>query len=193
MDSPAGRELVSMVDPYSYRDRLTQPKLILLGTNDPYWPLDALTLYWSGLPQEKRVLYLPNQTHDLRDIDRLIGSVAALHRYSQQGKLLPEVSAVFAQRNDRLELSVHADRPPKRVLAWSARSASRDFHQARWGSHHCRRSAGDYECEVRSSGDYTAIYAEAVFEDRSEPSFSLSTTVYISGGPQQDRTTRVGR
>ena len=192
MDSPAGRELVSMVDPYSYRDRLTQPKLILLGTNDPYWPLEALNLYWSGLPQEKRVLYLPNQTHDLRDIDRLIGSVAALHRYSEQGKLLPEVSAVFAQRNDRLELSVHADRAPKRVRAWSARSASRDFHQAHWSSHDCRRAATDYECQVRSSGDYTAIYAEAVFEDRSEPSFSLSTTVYISGGRQEDRTTRVG-
>jgi PhoPQ-activated pathogenicity-related protein len=192
MDSPAGRELVSMVDPYSYRDRLTQPKLILLGTNDPYWPLGALNLYWSGLPQEKRVLYLPNQTHDLHDIDRLIASVAALHRYSEQGKLLPELSAVFAQRNDRLELSVHADRPPKRVLAWSARSASRDFHEAHWGSHDCRRSAADYECEVHSSGDYTAIYAEAVFEDRSEPSFSLSTTVYISGGPPEDRTTRVG-
>ena len=193
MDSPAGRELVSMVDPYSYRDRLTQPKLILLGTNDPYWPLDALNLYWSGLPQEKRVLYLPNQTHDLHDVDRLIGSVAALHRYSEQGKLLPEVSAVLAQHSDRLDLSVHADRPPTRVLAWSARSASRDFHQAHWGSHDCRLSAADYECEVRSSGDYTAIYAEAVFQDRGEPSFSLSTTVYISGGPQEDRTTRVGQ
>jgi len=193
MDSPAGRELVSIVDPYSYRDRLTQPKLILLGTNDPYWPLDALNLYWSGLPEEKRVLYLPNQTHDLRDIDRLIGSVAALHRYSEQGKLLPEVSAVFAQRNGRLELSVHADVPPKRVVAWSASSASRDFHQAHWGSHACRGSAADYACEVRSTGGYTAIYAEAEFQDRSEPSFSLSTTVYISGGPPEDRTTRLSQ
>ena len=193
MDSPAGRELVSMVDPYSYRDRLTQPKLILLGTNDPYWPLDALNLYWSGLPEEKRVLYLPNQTHDLSDVDRLIASVAALHRYSEQGKQLPEVSAVFAERNGRLELSVHADRPSKRVLAWSATSASRDFHHAHWGSHDCRRSAADYECEVRTTGDYTAIYAEAVFQDPSEPSFSLSTTVYISGARQPDRTTQAGQ
>jgi PhoPQ-activated pathogenicity-related protein len=192
MDSPAGRELVSMVDPYSYRDRLTQPKLILLGTNDPYWPLGALNLYWSELPEEKRVLYLPNQTHDLRDVDRLIGSVAALYRYSEQGRLLPEVSAVFAQRNEQLELSVHTDRSAKRVLAWSATSASRDFHQAHWNSHECRRSETGYACEVRSNGGYTAIYAEAMFQDRNEPSFSLSTTVYISGGPQE-RTTRVDR
>src|SRR5262249_20037015 len=112
IDSPTGRELVSMVDPYSYRERLTQPKLILLGTNDHYWSLDALNVYWSGLPEEKRFLYLPNQTHDLRDVDRLIGSVAALNRYSAQGKPLPKLSGVFTQQGDRLELIVRTDQPP---------------------------------------------------------------------------------
>jgi hypothetical protein len=38
---------------------------------------------------------------------------------------------------------------------------------------------------------YTALYAEAVFQDRGERRFSLSTTVHISGGLQAgDRTTR---
>ena len=45
-DSPAGRRLWQMVDPYAYRDALTLPKLILLGNNDPYWTVDALNLYW---------------------------------------------------------------------------------------------------------------------------------------------------
>jgi len=184
IDSPTGRELVSMVDPYSYRDRLTQTKLILLGTNDAYWPLDALNVYWSGLPEEKRVLYLPNQTHDLRDVDRLIGCVAALNRYTAQGKRLPEISGVFTQQSNRLKLVVHTDRMPKRVLAWSATSATRDFRQARWDSHACRRSDDAYECEEDTEHNiYTALYAEAVFQDRGQPIFSLSTTVHISGGP----------
>jgi len=187
IDTPAGRELVSMVDPYSYRDRLTQPKLILLGTNDPYWPLDALNVYWNGLPEQKRVLYLPNQTHDLRDIDRLIGSLAALDRYAAQGRPLPEVSGDFTQQDGRLELTVHTDQTPRRVLAWSATSATRDFHQAHWSSRGCRRSGDGYQCEQRTERDtYTALYAEAVFQDRGEPSFSLSTTVNITGGPQAD-------
>jgi PhoPQ-activated pathogenicity-related protein len=181
IDTPSGRELVSIVDPYSYRDRLTQPKLILLGTNDPYWPLDALNVYWSGLPEEKRVLYLPNQAHGLRDVDRLIGSLAALVRYSQHGKPLPAISEVFTQQNGRLELAVRADQVPKRVLAWSATSPSRDFRDAHWRSHGCRRSGRGYECEEHTVDDaYTALYAEAVFEDRGEQSFSLSTTVHIS-------------
>lgn len=188
LDSPVGRELVSIVDPYSYRDRLQLPKLILLGTNDPYWPLDALNAYWSGLSGEKRVLYLPNQTHDLRDVDRLIGCLAALNRYSAKGKALPEVSEAFAERDGRLTLTVHTDQTPARVLAWSAMSASRDFRQAHWSSRRCRRSGGAYECEVRTTeGPYTALYAEATFHDRGEHSFSLSTTVHISGNAPAPR------
>jgi PhoPQ-activated pathogenicity-related protein len=187
IDSPTGRELVSMVDPYSYRERLTQPKLILLGTNDPYWPLDALNVYWGGLPEEKRVLYLPNQTHDLRDVERLIGSLVALNRYAAQGKPLPEVSAVFTQQSGRLELAVRTDRTPQRMLAWSATSPTRDFRKARWRSHGCSGSGGSYECGERTRSDtYTALYAEAVFQDPDSPAFSLSTTVSISGGPPAD-------
>ena len=78
-----------MVDPFSYRERLTQPKLILLSTNDRYWPLDALKLYWSELPDPKHVLYVPNQGHGLRDIERVIGSVSAVHRYAAAGKPMP--------------------------------------------------------------------------------------------------------
>src|SRR5204862_7057055 len=103
IDSPTGRELAAIVDPYSYRDRLLQPKLILLATDAPYWPLDALNVYWNGLPEPKRVLYLPNQTHGLRDVDRLIGRLAALNRCAEEGKAMLEVTGAFTRRNGRLE------------------------------------------------------------------------------------------
>jgi PhoPQ-activated pathogenicity-related protein len=184
IDSPTGRELVSIVDPYSYHERLTLPKLILLGTNDPYWPLDALNVYWDELRGEKRVLYLPNQTHDLRDVDRLIGSIAALHRYSAQDQALPEVSADLRAQNGHLQLLVRTDRKPERVLAWSATSPTRDFRQAHWSSSGCRLAEGAYRCERRApSKGYTAVYAEAMFHDRGRPPFSLSSTVHITGGP----------
>lgn len=80
MASPRGQQLLSIVDPYAYRGLLTQPKLILLGTNDRYWPLDALNLYWTGLEGEKRVLYVPNNGHGLNDFERVLGSIMALHR-----------------------------------------------------------------------------------------------------------------
>src|SRR5262249_22292932 len=103
---------------------------------------------------------------------------------SAQGKPLPKLSGVFTQQGDRLELIVRTDQPPERVLAWSASSTTRDFRQARWRSHACRLSAGAYECEEHPTRDaYTALYSDAVFNDRGQPIFSLSTTVHISGGP----------
>ncbi|HEX5104761.1 MAG TPA: PhoPQ-activated protein PqaA family protein, partial [Pirellulaceae bacterium] len=49
INTPRGKALRKIVDPYEYRDQLTQPKLIILGTNDRYWPLDAEKNYWPDL------------------------------------------------------------------------------------------------------------------------------------------------
>jgi PhoPQ-activated pathogenicity-related protein len=181
-----GKRLIEIVDPYNYRVSLTQPKLILLGTNDRYWPLDALKLYWAGLPEPKRVLYLPNQGHGGVDAKRLIGSLSALHRYSSRGEALPRLTWSFALHGKQGALSVEADRRPRRVTAWTAVSATRDFRDSRWRSHQCRRSAGQqYVCQARSpasAGQYSAFYAEVLFRDRGEPDFSLSTSICILPG-----------
>jgi len=42
LGTPGGDDLVKMIDPYSYRKSLTMPKMIFMGTNDPYWPADAI-------------------------------------------------------------------------------------------------------------------------------------------------------
>ena len=65
MDDPRMVELRSWVDPYSYRARYKMPKLLLLGTNDPYWVVDSLRHYWNDLPEPKLVFQTPNAGHDL--------------------------------------------------------------------------------------------------------------------------------
>src|SRR5262245_59892649 len=49
------RKLWGMVDPWVYRARLKMPKMILNGTNDPYWTQDALNLYWDDLSGDKYI------------------------------------------------------------------------------------------------------------------------------------------
>ncbi|MFM9026080.1 MAG: PhoPQ-activated protein PqaA family protein, partial [Planctomycetaceae bacterium] len=63
--TPRGRDLVRIVDPFAYRDRYTMPKVIALGTNDPYWPLEACSLYFDRLPGPRWVSYAPNAGHGL--------------------------------------------------------------------------------------------------------------------------------
>jgi hypothetical protein len=60
LDEPRIVELRGAVDPYSYRTRYTLPKLLLLGTNDPYWTVDSLRHYWDDLPEPKLVFQTPN-------------------------------------------------------------------------------------------------------------------------------------
>jgi PhoPQ-activated pathogenicity-related protein len=182
IDTERGRSLMAMVDPYQYLADLTPPKLILLGTNDPYWPLDALKLYWHGLPEPKRVLYVPNQGHGVGDLDRLIAGLSALHRYSARGDDLPAVTWTYPARPNRLRVDVHSNRKPRRVLAWTATSATRDFREANWSSHDCKRRAGKFNCSVeRPSTGFVAMYAELWFEDPGYPRFPLSTVVCIAG------------
>ena len=95
--------LWEMVDPYSYRDRLKIPKLIILGTNDPYWTLNALDLYWHGLTGIKHVLYVPNAGHSLdTPSNYAYSAVAGWFRYTVSGKMIPSIEV-----KSNLEGGVH--------------------------------------------------------------------------------------
>jgi PhoPQ-activated pathogenicity-related protein len=177
-----GQALLSLVDPFSYRAELTKPKLILLSTNDRYWPLDALKLYWTELPNPKHVLYVPNQGHGLRDVDRVIGGLSAVHRYAASGKVLPRTSWSFVSTPEAIGIDVTADRAVRRVLIWSARSPTRDFRDARWTARPCSKKGAVYGCStVRAQQGYTAAFAETSFQDPGAPLFSTTTTVCIAG------------
>lgn len=65
LGTPKAKALVDIVDPWSYRERFAMPKLIVLGTNDPYWPVDAASVYFDGLPGPKSLHYVPNAGHGL--------------------------------------------------------------------------------------------------------------------------------
>jgi PhoPQ-activated pathogenicity-related protein len=178
-DTPQGRALNAIVDPYSYRRALTQPKLILLGTNDRYWPLDALNVYWDGLEGDKYVTYVPNNGHGLKDVVRIMGSITAIHRAAAGDLRLPKLIWKLEEANGHLHLRVTSDQKPKSVAAWTASSTTRDFRPAEWKSQPTKANGDEYEFRlpVPDSG-YAALFGEAVFEDGDLP-FYLSTNVKI--------------
>jgi PhoPQ-activated pathogenicity-related protein len=182
LKTPRGQSLLQIVDPYSYRRMITQPKLIFLSTNDRYWPLDALKNYWPGLQGPKNVLYVPNQGHGLSDPERVVTGLSAIHLYTAAGKTLPKTTWSFAAPKDALSIQVKADRPTQRVLIWSARSASKDFRDSPWTSNECTQANDGYACSVERGKDgYTAAFAETSFKDDGIPMFSTTTTVCITG------------
>ncbi len=179
--TPEGKALSAIVDPYSYRDALTQPKLLIMGTNDPYWTLDALNIYWDDLQGEKYILYVPNNVHGLNDFRRLVGSISALHKHMTGQMKLPQLSWKLAEAENKLTLNLSSDQPPREVVAWVATSPTKDFRPAKWSSFPVQTTADGYRYEmpVPATG-FAAVFGEAVFGEEGAPYF-LSTNVRIVG------------
>ena len=179
LDTDAGRTLQAIVDPYHYRQQLRQPKLIMIGTNDHFWPLDALNLYWDDLVGPKHIVYVPNNRHGITDFVRLTGSLIAMHRHATEGKPLPELSWKFVEGDRTVTLRVTSKPPPQRVDFWAASSKTRDFRKSRWFSQPCEAD-GDGHVGTMSlpEAGWSAYFGEAVFASDGIPYF-LSTNVKI--------------
>ncbi len=172
-ESAEGQRLLSMVDPWAYRERLTLPKLIINGTNDFYWATDALNLYWNELPANKWVIYVPNAGHDLRRQDRanadqradLIKGLAAFYRHQITRRPMPDVSWKHEDRDGKLRLSIAANPKPSGARLWVAQTASKDFRAAKWTEQTANVSDGMLVGEVTPpEKGHVALFGEVDYE-----------------------------
>jgi PhoPQ-activated pathogenicity-related protein len=171
----AGDRLAAIVDPFSYRQRITQPKIVILATNDRYWPVDSARLYWEELSGTRYPMYVPNQGHELTDTRRIIAALDAVHEHGARGRALPDLDWQWQEDEERLALTVRAMPAPASVRAWIARSDSRDFRNSRWRAVRMAARKGEYVYSLRKPTDgYVALYAEAIFGRGSDEIF-LST------------------
>ena len=125
------KRLWSMVDPYSYRTRLDMPKLLIHGTNDPYWTVDATKNYWDDLVGVKYILTLPNAGHGLDDQKiKAFQTLAAFTRFACVKNDWPKMDW---KREDG-KIFVRSQIPASAVKLWIAESDTKDFRKAIWTS-----------------------------------------------------------
>jgi PhoPQ-activated pathogenicity-related protein len=181
MKTKQGESLIQIVDPYRYRDRIDQPKLLIFGTNDRYWPLDACNNYWAELRGEKYLLYTPNQGHSIQDIARVAGSICALHKSRCGQGVLPKLDWKTDLKDGRIHLSMQCDTDPQETSIWIARSDTRDFRNASWTSLPAKQiESRKHTAEVAMASDqYVAAFGEWVFDGGALPAF-FSTNVVIA-------------
>lgn len=191
-----GEKLRRIVDPFSYRDRLAQPKVVVVATNDAYFPLDSMNLYWDALPEPKYALYLPNEEHGVEDYRRVIATLGALHRHSAERAPLPALDWEFEPRDGALRLCVRSAPTPAVVSAWTAESTDAGFAEAQFVNVPTTLENGVhiYDLEWPEVG-YRAVFAEALFDDGPNRPFTLSTNIRIAdtrGEPPNEATAIVG-
>lgn len=134
--SPERKKLWMMVDPYTFRERLKKPKMLINGTNDRYWTLDAIDLYWDGLVGPKYLVELPNAGHGLdQNRDWALHGLGAFFRHVTAGRPMPTVAWNKTKGADgAFTWTVHASELPKAARLWQAHSATRDFRESEWKS-----------------------------------------------------------
>jgi len=178
VNSDAGKRLGAMVDPYTYRTRATMPKLIISGTNDPYWPLDAANLYFEQLPQPRYLLYVPNSGHGLEDRMRVISAQVGFFAACTGQVPLPKLDWRY-QEGRYLKLVISSDVTPQQVLQWTATSPTRDFRKALWQQSPTRQYKGQYIARIHYPKDgYIAVFGETVY-DFQGTTLMLCTSVRI--------------
>ena len=60
-----GQKILSIIDPISYVDKITVPKLIINATNDSFWTFDSANIYWDKLKGDNYLIYMPNMDHGI--------------------------------------------------------------------------------------------------------------------------------
>ncbi len=153
------------VDPWTYRQQLTLPKLIVNGTNDRYWTVDALNKYWDDLPGSKQIRYVPNAGHNLKGgREGAIASIAAFTRHVASDKAMPALKWQHETEGHILRLTVESDAAPDEVLLWTAAAPTKDFREAQWSSQKLKRTEGRYVGEVPLlPGSHRALFGEAQY------------------------------
>lgn len=142
-DTPEAKKLWQMIDPYVYREKLSLPKLLIHGTNDPYWPQDAMNSYWDDLPGAKAVCYVPNAGHGLQEVDaktgkpelipvRAINTLSAFAAGVIFDRKMPALSWKWDPKGRCHELTT--DGTVTALRSWVAEADTLDFRQSRWTS-----------------------------------------------------------
>jgi PhoPQ-activated pathogenicity-related protein len=182
MREPAAKRLLEIVDPFSYRARLTMPKLIVLGTNDRYWPVDAVKLYFGDLPGEKLIHYVPNKGHGLgieaaEVVAAFVGAVVT-------GEPRPRFTWKLAREGGEAILAMEAaDASPEAAEIWQAEAPTRDFREAKWTAKPAARD-GDRrftgKLAVPEKG-YAAFFGRLTYKTKSGQALPLCTSVEVLG------------
>jgi PhoPQ-activated pathogenicity-related protein len=179
----SGNEITTMIDPYSYRDKLTMPKLIVIGTNDEYWPVDAVKNYIDDIPGENFIHYEPNAGHGLNGGENTLKAIAAFWGRTLSHSTYPVCNWHLTKNENQFTISVETS--PEDLLAvklWSATSEDRDFRNEVWTSKNIPSFGNktvDIQVNSPSSG-FLAFYIDLTYSDLNGEEYTKSTRIFVA-------------
>jgi PhoPQ-activated pathogenicity-related protein len=128
---PRVAQLVTWLDPHSYAERYTIPKLVLLGANDPYRVVDSVRAYWNALPEPKLLRILPNVGHGVLAEEEAREAIVSFVQMLMSNRKAPQTRWNFsAASGGKALVSGVSSAPLAQCRLWRAVSPSPDFRKA---------------------------------------------------------------
>jgi PhoPQ-activated pathogenicity-related protein len=182
--SEKGQAITTMVDPYSYRKKLTMPKLLIMGTNDEYWTVDAIKHYIDSIPGQNFVHYVPNVGHDLGDKKQALAALSAFFGATVANKpyAVCQPDLTYGKKGITLKVKASPDVLVDAVL-WSTNSADTDFRDEKWEGKSLglkKKSSVITSIQSYPPNGYRAFYLDLKYKDSNGGEYTKSTRMYVA-------------
>jgi PhoPQ-activated pathogenicity-related protein len=157
--------LADLVDPWTRVKALTMPKLLINGTNDPFWVLDAYEHYKDDLPGEVYLHYAPNAGHGLRaGREGVISTTVTFFKYLQKRVKWPLQEATWGKSGATPHIHFKTDTEPFDVSLFTARNKIRDFRKVDWESESLELEGFEALSKLEKlKGHWQAAFLQAVY------------------------------
>lgn len=176
--------LISLTEPFSFRDRYDMPKLILNATGDQFFLPDSWQFYWNELSGEKHLRYVPNSEHSMRETDALM-TLAAF--YQDVITKTPRPDFEWSMEEGAIVIRTSSEHPPQSIKLWQAHNPdARDFRveiiDRSWTATEIPlQENGEYRLEAPDNAEgYTAFFGELTFTNGSGQPLKFSTGVMVT-------------
>lgn len=174
--------LLEIEDPYSYRQRLTMPKLIINSAGDQFFLPDSSQFYWDGLKGEKHLRYVPNTDHSLRGTEKA-ETMAAFYAGILSDRPRPRYTWKLEKDGS---IRVETKDAPSQVLLWQATNPkARDFRLESIGPAYTSSplepvKEGVYVARVpQPAQGWTAFFVELTFPSGGPFPYKLTSGVRV--------------
>ncbi len=184
LGTPQMDALLKIEDPFSYRERLTMPKLIVNATGDEFFVPDSSQFYYSALPGTNYLRYVPNSDHSLQNTrPEQARTLLAFYRSLIHGSHPPNIT--WQDRADG-SILVHLQQPGSAKVWRATNPATRDFRLQTIGN-------AFSSTNLKESGDnaylapaptvahgWNASFVEVTYKPVAGQPFTITTDVRIS-------------
>jgi PhoPQ-activated pathogenicity-related protein len=182
LNTPAGQQLRTFVDPYEYRSRYTMPKYGINSSGDQFFLPDSAQFYFKDMLGEKYLRYVPNTDHGLGGSDAPL-SLLAFYKSILAGSQRPKFSWSVAEDG---AITVQTTTAPTAVNLWQATNPNaRDFRLETigpvWKSSPLEKQPdGTYVAKVtKPEKGWTAYFIELTFDSGGPIPYKFTTEVRV--------------